>query len=551
MIARAVVLDIRKRNYIALLLLSGALVYLFWGMGDLKLRGINYEASQQAAEGLRAFSSVDWGYTRLGFHGYPMRQYLILALPSAIFGRSMTALHFAYDFIVATCVLVFYAGMRLYTARRGLPALLATFPLLAVFCSQYILEYALTREQAIMPPAFAMAACGWFAVFCSELYPKDGRSGLADRGVPRASAAAFTFCAAFLGSMYTPGLALSFFSVYSLLYLLVRYIKRETAAPLKESGARRLIPVISFSMTALILSMAAYIAVTSLFTLLTIRNTNSQLSMDEASFAFILDAVKQVITERPVGLYRHLTPVVIVYAALSALGIFSAYDVVTVIWAFFSICIALIMQGVTPGTDIAIQRAMVIIPVVSTILVYRFTELLYRGHKVRLDGVHGRLIDAAGVRRVISVAAGMLLAGSAALNLLNPRPLTHIISIESSKTLTYVTMELQKKLRSPDYYDHAPILVFFPGGAWDGQIRDYTCYMAPELSGVLTPDPLTYDGAEDAAHTEHDGLIFCATGDAEIPAEITRKYGPPRVDRLKLGGYAVNVSWIFVSPAPT
>jgi hypothetical protein len=504
LIIRAVALDIRGRNYIAVALLAGVLVYLFWGAGDVDIRGLNYESTQQAAAGLRAFSSADWEYTRLGYLGYPMRQYLVLALPSLLLGRSMLALQLAYDIIFAMCALTFYSGLRIYAERRGLPRLVAVLPVLAVFCSQYILEYALIREQAELPPAFAMAACGWFAVFYLDVSDGGGHSG---------SAAALAFCAAFLGSMYTPGLALAAFSVYTLLYMLIRRFRQR-----QSTG------------WPLLASMAMYIAVTAAFSVITIQKTNSQLDMDSVSLSFVFDAIKQIVTEDPVGLYRYLTPVVIAYAAASALGFFSVFDLSAVAWAFFSICAALLMRGYTSGTDVSIQRAMVVIPVVSTILMYRFIGIFHNGSKRA------------------AAAAGLFMAATITLNLLAPRPLTHIINEKSSKTLTYVTIELQKKLKEPEYRGKNPVLVFFPGSSWDGQIRDYTCYITPELSEVITPEPSEFDSGG-VKYAEQNGIIFCSTGDAEIPLEVMRKYGKPRVDQLVLGGYDIEASWVFVDPA--
>jgi hypothetical protein len=401
-----------------------------------------------------------------------------------------------------------YSGARRYAVRRGWPAPFALLPLLAVFCSQYVLTYARIREQSVLPPALTMAACGWFILYCMELFRLngDGDNGDGDGGGASGSAFAFAFCAAFLGSMYTPGLAASALCAYALVYAHLALLrKRAPARP------------------ALAVSMLLYIIVTASFTVLTLTRTNSQLDMGDVNTGHLLRSLGDALGEGPTGLFRYLAPAYAAYAALSALGVFSAFDLAVSVWAVLSLCASFLMNGYFPGAAISVQRAMVVVPVISTAAARRFVGIT-------------------GARRAPTVAVGAFMAFTIALNLLYPRPLPLIINEKSSKTLTYVSERLQETLRAPEYQGRSPALVFIPDNSWDTQIHNYTRYMVPQLSTIIILDP----GDElPALPPDSDGLIICATGPTPPPPSLTAQYGPPHTETLRLGGHEITVSWVL------
>ncbi|MBR2766416.1 MAG: hypothetical protein IKE03_10615, partial [Blautia sp.] len=82
------------------LLLTGILLAC---LNNLQISDINPDAATQLAAGLDALEEPDWNYTGNAFLGYPSRQYVLAALPSLLFGRSVFSMHlgFAIPFLVS------------------------------------------------------------------------------------------------------------------------------------------------------------------------------------------------------------------------------------------------------------------------------------------------------------------------------------------------------------------------------------------------------------------------------------------------------------------
>jgi hypothetical protein len=113
-IARAVAGSVRDRCLTSLIMVLALGFVALWGISGVDHVQIQHEATQQIADGLEASQQPGWGYTGIGFLGYPNRQYLVTAVPSL--------------------------------PRRGLPALRLGFAL--PFCSAFVLAGARAAVEA-------------------------------------------------------------------------------------------------------------------------------------------------------------------------------------------------------------------------------------------------------------------------------------------------------------------------------------------------------------------------------------------------------------------
>ena len=160
--ARAVKRDIASKNFLPLIGVAGIAVALLFICGKVGLADVSPEASLQAAAGLDAFKEPGWNYVGTAFLGYPCRQYLLVAIPALLFGRSIATLHlgFAVPFVLG--LLCMYGGLRRWTDRKGIHASFAAASVAAIFAFRYVTEYYINFEQVILPISLTMALAGLF-----------------------------------------------------------------------------------------------------------------------------------------------------------------------------------------------------------------------------------------------------------------------------------------------------------------------------------------------------------------------------------------------------
>lgn len=190
--------DLRHRT------LAGSLILIFISGLILQDAGsfsfhLNGEAAHQVTVGLKNLAKIDLGYTECGFFCYPSRQYLLVSVPSALFGPGVWQLRTGYAYILLSGMLLFYAGLRrLYDeTETSFPAAIGVA---LVFSSPLILFYARDLEQAILPVSLTLHALAWVLILPGS--PSAGCTGLA-------------WSAAMLGTAYTP--ALSCWALFCLL----------------------------------------------------------------------------------------------------------------------------------------------------------------------------------------------------------------------------------------------------------------------------------------------------------------------------------------------
>jgi hypothetical protein len=186
--------DLRKRKWYFALLLIGLAIMVFYRLGDMYHLQINYESSKQLASFLTFnIHRPDWGYTGHAFVGYPARQFIIVAIPSLLFGNEVFWLQFGYAMLFYSGVLCFFLGVRHHFSTKQYGELWAVVTVLSCFTFPYLVEYLYNMEQILLPISLVMHALGWLLLVLEKLT------------APRAVVLAWI--AGLLGTSYTPTLA--------------------------------------------------------------------------------------------------------------------------------------------------------------------------------------------------------------------------------------------------------------------------------------------------------------------------------------------------------
>ena len=170
LIAGALLSDLRKRTFVFALLVIGLGIMVFYRLGDIYHLQINYESAQQLVSFLKDnIHKPDLGYTAAAFVGYPARQYIIVAIPSLLFGHEVFWLQFGYAILFYSGVLTFFLGVCDYFSIKQYGELWALFTVLSCFTFPYLIRYLYLMEQTILPIAFVMHALGWFLLSLERL----------------------------------------------------------------------------------------------------------------------------------------------------------------------------------------------------------------------------------------------------------------------------------------------------------------------------------------------------------------------------------------------
>src|SRR4051812_1080942 len=213
LIVGALLRDLRRRNFVFALLVIGLGIMVFYRLGNIYHLQINYESAEELASFLTDnVRKPDWGYTAAAFVGYPARQFIIVAIPSLLFGNEVFWLQFGYAIVFFSGVLCLFLGVRHYFAIKQHGELWALFTVLSCFTFPYLIQYLYSMEQTILPIAFVMHALGWFLLSFERL--------TAGRAVIVA------WISGLLGTCYTPALAAWMLVQVFFLLLLLREVRR-------------------------------------------------------------------------------------------------------------------------------------------------------------------------------------------------------------------------------------------------------------------------------------------------------------------------------------
>lgn len=206
-IGRAARDDLRQRNPASVVMLVGILAATLPGIGGVELLPIYHEAPREIAHGLKSLDQTDWIYTGYGHIGYPNRQYLIAAAPSAVLGTGLIPLRLGFGLPFVFGILLFWVGLRRFLADHHWGSRAAPIAALAVLAFPFAIDHLHNYEQTIFPLAATLAATGWFVLTATA--PSISRLlGLAWIG-------------GLLGCSYTPNLSSWVLMIVALVWLAI------------------------------------------------------------------------------------------------------------------------------------------------------------------------------------------------------------------------------------------------------------------------------------------------------------------------------------------
>jgi hypothetical protein len=134
------------------------------GIGGIDHVRLQHEATLEVAAGLDRWAEPSLGYTGTGHLFYPARQYLIVAAPAQLLGRSVLCLRLGFALAVIFGALVFWAGAARAWRRLPRGPTTATLLTISVFSFPYAVRHLHWYEQTALPLAFTLAAAGWLLV---------------------------------------------------------------------------------------------------------------------------------------------------------------------------------------------------------------------------------------------------------------------------------------------------------------------------------------------------------------------------------------------------
>jgi hypothetical protein len=181
---------------------------LLVGITGYRFTQINDEGLQEIVSALYVMGHFkDLGLFKLGFLGYPARQFLLAAEPTVIFGRNLVDLRLGFGGLYLISYLAFLTAVWRYLVARAVvrPMLVASLAAVSISLGNYALLYARLFEQTMVPLTFSLLFMAGILVF-----------------LERPGRVASLWMAWTLGQMaysYTPSLAVWSLGVLLLVYM--------------------------------------------------------------------------------------------------------------------------------------------------------------------------------------------------------------------------------------------------------------------------------------------------------------------------------------------
>ncbi len=311
-------------------------------------KNLSGETTQEINCVLKSLSSDGGGYHETCFLGYPARTYYFAALPSLLFGRSLSALNAGAGIYFLVALIIFSGGILKYFNYQKDGDLIAAFILGSLFHS-YFLNYLLFYyEQSVFPLVFGLILCGFFYLYLSS-----------KKKFPLYF---FGFILFFLIYTYTPALSLYFFALAVIAYFILD----------KTLNFKHKLFLLSLILLTLF-SFYASLQVRKDINLIDQKATPiSQLTMDVES------GFKHLLLEN--GGFPFLSPIYsLIFLAILFLSLsfrFGWKYAVGSLWILATIVMSIISKGYSYyGVDFRLQRAVVVFPVFLAFLVFLLKKI--------------------------------------------------------------------------------------------------------------------------------------------------------------------------------
>jgi len=485
LIIAAIKTDISEKNYIGFIAVAAVSFFVFYGIGNVNIINLNYEACQQAAAGLNSFTVYDWNYTGKGFLGYPMRQYLLVAVPSILFGRNAFALHLGYAFQFFAGILIWYSGMRTYFCLRYRQhPVWAAICITAVFLFPYLSEFSKINEQVILPVSYTMQCFGWFLLM-----------------LDKPSILNF-ICLAWIGAMlstsYTPALASWILLLAALIFIVFYKIHTN-----KGLSTKNLISYINKPSIIAVISIWIYILTIGLCTF--IQRSDRPFNMRIFNFnnimKILIQTYKLFFFGDQMSFPGILSPLVIVYIILIFKGRLKLLDLFIILWSMAVTGISAILPGyATPSPELAMHRAMIIIPILMFGMI-RMLLLWLNGKKITMKSSWIALLFA-------------LVLSLSSYTWLQP---FKVFKDVAGKPMSFLVNDILEQVKDYGIHSDEPInILFYTNDVWKKNLKNYTDYFFPNADViVMFNDNSIPDDIKNSRY-----ILVYAEGQAKIPDEF-------------------------------
>ena len=158
---KALWLDIQDKNILIIPLL-GVLAYIFFSnIQSGIILPFNQDSAQEMAWGVKALHHPDSMLYQPGLLGYPIREMMLMALPTYWTGPSILNLHLGGAVFGFLSSLLFYSGLRRWFYGKTYGILLPGLITIVPFTASQLWFWFLRYEQTNLPMFMSMLVTGW------------------------------------------------------------------------------------------------------------------------------------------------------------------------------------------------------------------------------------------------------------------------------------------------------------------------------------------------------------------------------------------------------
>jgi len=304
-------------------------------------RNVSGETTQEINCAMRLLKTTDLGFHQTCLFGYPARQFFLPALPSIIWGRSLTALNLGGGLYFVLGIVIFSSGVLKFLDKSGSGDLINGILMASIYHFHYFNHFMFYYEQSVFPLSLGLIVVGTLLHYLathSQIF-----------------LVLLAFSLLYLIFSYTPSLALVFLVIGGLLYLVF--------SPKHKWSEKILLMALVNSLLFSLLLSTKFRSDINIFSPQT-RGSEELVSDLKQAFYLLVFQKGGVVFVSPMFNFVFVSIVV-----MSLLFVFGNRVFVIGLWMVATIVISVIAKGYTYyGADFRLHRALVIIPIFLSLL---------------------------------------------------------------------------------------------------------------------------------------------------------------------------------------
>lgn len=431
------------------------IIYLAYFIGNISYSDIDFESTLQVSAGLDSFNYNDWNYTGTAFLGYPSRQYILVALPSLLFGRNIYTLHIGYGYLFIIGLTLMFLEFRAWLKESGLDEQIALIPVYWIVAFRFIAEYYMIFEQTIIPVCITM--------MCIALFMR------AYRKLDIATAINLSWIGCLCSDSYAPAIAtLGLSQLFIVIYILKikrdNHFSSESKKRLEQTNILKIKTIIGIE-----ISITSFLVAT-LIVKRSDRIDNLRDSKNILKLAFT--SWYEFFTDKNAVFFGIFSVIILVYMFTSLIGKLKLHDALISVWTLGVVFSSTYIIGYTDyEKHWVIQRNMIIIPVLVTGIFIAFVNILKK-YKISIP-------------KLIQTAVLIILASISIYHFnLEHQSFVYFKYVQPMKCMIDYSQKLVKNqgLNSQDEFN----LVIITDNDLQHNITDYTTFFYLKAHAVAT-----------------------------------------------------------------